>query len=56
MRLISLVLAIYFSLLSLAPKWLGLEFFKLDALFEHYAQFKQEKKQRLKNPLKKHLR
>ena len=45
MRLISLVLAIYFSLLSLAPKWLGLEFFKLDALFEHYAQFKQEKKQ-----------
>lgn len=42
MRSISLVLAIYFGLLSLAPQWLGLEFFKLEALFEHYTQFKQE--------------
>jgi hypothetical protein len=45
MRICSLVLAVYFGLLSLAPQWLGLEFFKLDALFEHYAQFKQEKEQ-----------
>ena len=45
MRLISLILALYFGLLSLAPQWLGLEFFKLDALFEHYAQFQQEEKQ-----------
>lgn len=45
MRAFSLILAIHFSLLSLAPQWLGLEFFKLDALFEHYAQFKQEKEQ-----------
>jgi hypothetical protein len=45
MRIFSLILAVYFGLLSLAPQWLGLEFFKLDALFEHYAQFKQEKEQ-----------
>jgi hypothetical protein len=45
MRICSLILAVYFGLLSLAPQWLGLEFFKLDALFEHYAQFKQEKEQ-----------
>lgn len=45
MRIFSLILAVYFGLLSLAPQWLGLEFFKLDALFEHYAQFKQEKAQ-----------
>jgi hypothetical protein len=45
MRSISLVLAIYFGLLSLAPQWLGLEFFKLDALLDHYAQFQQEKEQ-----------
>jgi hypothetical protein len=45
MRICSLILAVYFGLLSLAPQWLGLEFFKLDALFEHYAQFQQEKKQ-----------
>jgi hypothetical protein len=40
-----MVLALYFGLLSLAPQWLGLEFFKLDALLEHYAQFQQEKEQ-----------
>ena len=45
MRIFSLILAVYFGLLSLAPQWLGLEFFKLDALFEHYDQFKQEKAQ-----------
>ena len=45
MRICSLILAIYFGLLSLAPQWLGLEFFKLDALLEHYAQFQQEKEQ-----------
>lgn len=39
----SLVLALYFGLLSLAPQWQGLEFFKLDALFDHYAQYQQEK-------------
>ena len=39
----SMVLAIYFGLLSLAPQWQGLEFFKLDALFDHYAQYQQEK-------------
>lgn len=38
-----MVLAIYFGLLSLAPQWQGLEFFKLDALFDHYAQYQQEK-------------
>jgi hypothetical protein len=43
MRFMSLVLAIYFGLLSLAPQWQGLEFFKLDALFDHYAQYQQEK-------------
>lgn len=43
MRTLSMVLALYFGLLSLAPQWLGLEFFKLDALLEHYAQFQQEK-------------
>ena len=42
MRFMSLVLAIYFGLLSLAPQWQGLEFFKLDALFDHYAQYQQE--------------
>ena len=45
MRIFSLILSVYFGLLSLAPQWLGLEFFKLDALFEHYAQFQQEKEQ-----------
>ena len=45
MRICSLILALYFGLLSLAPQWLGLEFFKLDALLEHYAQFQQEKEQ-----------
>lgn len=45
MRTLSMVLALYFGLLSLAPQWLGLEFFKLDALLEHYAQFQQEKEQ-----------
>jgi hypothetical protein len=45
MRICSLILAVYFGLLSLAPQWLGLEFFKLDALLEHYAQFQQEKEQ-----------
>ena len=45
MRICSLILAIYFGLLSLAPQWLGLEFFKLDALLDHYAQFQQEKEQ-----------
>ena len=43
MRLFSIVLAFYFGLLSLAPNWQGLEFFKLDALFEHYAQYQEEK-------------
>ena len=43
MRIMSLVLALYFGLLSLAPQWQGLEFFKLDALFDHYAQYQQEK-------------
>jgi hypothetical protein len=43
MRIMSLVLAIYFGLLSLAPQWQGLEFFKLDALFDHSAQYQQEK-------------
>jgi hypothetical protein len=43
MRLMSMVLAIYFGLLSLAPQWQGLEFFKLDALLDHYAQYQQEK-------------
>ncbi len=42
MRIMSLVLALYFGLLSLAPQWQGLEFFKLDALFDHYAQYQQE--------------
>jgi hypothetical protein len=42
MRAMSTVLAIYFGLLSLAPQWQGLEFFKLDALFDHYAQYQQE--------------
>ena len=41
MRLTSFVLAIYFGLLSLAPQWQGLEFFKLDALFAHYDQYEQ---------------
>lgn len=45
MRICSLILAVYFGLLSLAPQWLGLEFFKLDALLDHYAQFQQEKEQ-----------
>jgi len=45
MRICSLILALYFGLLSLAPQWLGLEFFKLDALLDHYAQFQQEKEQ-----------
>ncbi|MDP4596975.1 MAG: hypothetical protein NWS92_08375 [Crocinitomicaceae bacterium] len=45
MRTCCLILALYFGLLSLAPQWLGLEFFKLDALLEHYAQFQQEKEQ-----------
>ena len=45
MRICSLILAVYFGLLSLAPQWLGLEFFKLDALLEHFAQFQQEKEQ-----------
>ena len=45
MRICNLILALYFGLLSLAPQWLGLEFFKLDALLEHYAQFQQEKEQ-----------
>lgn len=42
MRFVSLFLAVYMCLLSLAPQWQGLEFFKLDALFEHYTQYKQE--------------
>lgn len=45
MRICNLILALYFGLLSLAPQWLGLEFFKLDALLDHYAQFQQEKEQ-----------
>jgi hypothetical protein len=45
MRSCSLILALYFGLLSLAPHWQGLEFFKLDALIQHYAQFQQEKEQ-----------
>ena len=43
MRLLSIVFSIYFGLLSLAPNWQGLEFFKLDALFEHYAQYQEVK-------------
>lgn len=41
MRLVSVVLAVYMGLLSLAPQWQGLEFFKLDALFKHYGQYQQ---------------
>lgn len=46
MRLTSFVFAIYFGLLSLAPQWQGLEFFKLDALMNHYAQYQQEQSQK----------
>lgn len=42
MRLFSIILAVYFGLLSLAPHWQGLEFFKLDALLEHYAQYQKD--------------
>lgn len=41
MRLVSWILAVYMGLLSLAPQWQGLEFFKLDALFKHYEQYQQ---------------
>ncbi len=41
MRLVSWILAVYMGLLSLAPQWQGLEFFKLDALFKHYEQYRQ---------------
>lgn len=46
MRLMSFLFAVYFGLLSLAPQWKGLEFFKLDALMNHYAQYQQEQSQK----------
>lgn len=42
MRLTSMVLAVYFGLLSLAPDWQGLEFFKVKALLVHYSEFQNE--------------
>jgi hypothetical protein len=42
MRVLSMVLAIYFGLLSLAPQWQGLEFFKFDALISHYEAYQKE--------------
>lgn len=39
MRLTSMVLAVYFGLLSLAPDLQGLEFFKVNALLVHFSEF-----------------
>ncbi len=44
MRFWAAILSLYFLLLSLAPNWQGLEFFKADALLSHYAAFQKEAK------------
>ena len=44
MRFWATILAVYFLLLSLAPNWQGLEFFKADALLSHYAAYQKEAK------------
>jgi hypothetical protein len=44
MRFWATILAVYFLLLSLAPNWQGLEFFKTDALLSHYAAYQKEAK------------
>ena len=44
MRFWALTLSVYFLLLSLAPNWQGLEFFKTDALLTHYAAYQKEAK------------
>lgn len=42
MRFWALVLSVYFLLLSLAPNWQGLEFFKTEALLKHYQAYQKE--------------
>lgn len=42
MRLTAVILSVYFMLLSLAPNWQGLEFFKTDALLAHYITYQKD--------------
>lgn len=42
MRILAALFSLYFLLLSLAPNWQGLEFFKTEALLSHYQAFQKE--------------
>jgi hypothetical protein len=44
MRLMSFVLMLYFSLLSLAPNWQGIQVLNASAFIEHYEAYQHEKK------------
>jgi hypothetical protein len=44
MRLISFLLMLYFSLLSLAPNWQGVQLLNASAFIEHYQEYQAESK------------
>lgn len=44
MRLISFILMLYFSLLSLAPNWQGVQLLNASAFIEHYQDYQAESK------------
>ena len=43
MKSVSFVLMLYFSLLSLAPNWQGIQLLNISAFIEHYDEYCQEK-------------
>ena len=45
MRFISFLLMLYFSLLSLAPNWQGIQLLNASAFIEHYQEYQAETKE-----------
>ncbi|MBP5996079.1 MAG: hypothetical protein KA736_10305 [Crocinitomicaceae bacterium] len=45
MRFISFLLMLYFSLLSLAPNWQGIQLLNASAFIEHYEEYQAESKE-----------